>query len=123
MKNLLLVFLGGGLGSVLRYLVAKHLPVLESLPYTGTLLVNVAGCFLLGFATGFLASEQQRPLLLFLGVGVCGGLTTFSTFSLELFKLGMKDVFLTSLYLGASLVLGILALMGGLIWGKQLGLT
>jgi CrcB protein len=123
LKNVVLVFLGGGLGSVMRYLIAKYLPVIDSLPYTGTLLVNVVGCLLLGLATGYFMSEQQRPLLLFLGVGLCGGLTTFSTFSLELFKLGMKDILLTSLYLSASLVLGIIALMLGLLWGKQLGVS
>ena len=86
MIKFLIVFMGAGLGGGLRYLVSvytnKAMPLL--LPY-GTLIVNVVGSFILGILIfGLDEKELLHPSLkLLLGVGFCGGLTTFSTFSLE----------------------------------------
>lgn len=86
MQNYLIVFLGAGIGGVLRYwgsnYVYKFLP--PTFPY-GTLAVNVVGSFLLGIFIYFLDSNQliSQQVRVFLTVGICGGLTTFSTFSYE----------------------------------------
>lgn len=80
MMQVALVALGGAAGSVLRYGVQKTLNA--SFPY-GTLAVNILGCFLIGilWATiGRDADEQKRLLLM---TGLCGGFTTFSSFTLE----------------------------------------
>lgn len=84
------VFLGAGLGGSFRYWVSsfasKHLPIF--FPY-GTFIVNVLGSFILGFLIfGLDEKELVNPTMkLFIGVGFCGGFTTFSTFSFETFNL------------------------------------
>jgi len=80
----LFVFLGGGLGSLLRYSVGRYLqPLLEAdFPY-GTLLVNVAASLVLGLVAGGIVGRQNETIRLLVGVGFCGGLSTFSTFSAD----------------------------------------
>lgn len=83
----LIIMLGGALGTLARYLISYlALPISSSLPL-GTIIINIAGSFLIGFfgtltlATGrYPVSEDWR---LFVMVGVCGGFTTFSSFSLQ----------------------------------------
>lgn len=89
MIPVLLVFVGGGLGAVLRYLVGLLLPVWEGegIPWA-TFAVNALGAFLIGFLMGLSTrgslSEEYRLLLV---VGVCGGFTTYSSFAWELLTL------------------------------------
>ena len=82
----LLVFLGGGLGSMLRHAVNQASAVMFGLnfPY-GTLFVNISGSFAMGLIAGWFAfrGEGGRMLFLFLTTGVLGGFTTFSAFSLD----------------------------------------
>lgn len=88
--KIIIVFSGAGIGGVLRYwfsaIIQKHFS--PYFPY-GTLFVNILGSFLLGFLIfGLDEKELVSPSLkLFLGIGICGGFTTFSTFSLETFYL------------------------------------
>ena len=88
--NLLLIAIGGALGSVARYLLSLFaLRVTGSLFPIGTFVVNLAGCVLFGLIAG--AAEQRLPLApslrLFLLVGVLGGFTTFSSYAFESFQL------------------------------------
>jgi CrcB protein len=117
MKQLLFVFLGGGLGSVLRYIIGKFLNNLETgIPY-GTFVANILGCFLIGLILG-LASKTNaltQNQTLFLATGFCGGFTTFSSFIYEnqLF-LKSGDFISFALYTVGSFVLGFFLVFAGL---------
>ena len=90
MNNYLLVFIGGGLGSSFRYFIGNFMNrnVKLSLPWN-TLSANLIACVILGILTGWLTTklETDSSQRLFIGVGICGGLSTFSTLTLEIFEL------------------------------------
>lgn len=121
MKQVVMVFLGGGLGSVLRYGISKYLnPYFPSF-YLGTFLVNCIGCLLIGLILGYAAKNSflNESQSLLLATGFCGGFTTFSTFAFEnhtLLKNGDYISFLT--YTAASIILGIAAVLAGLWLSK-----
>lgn len=117
MKQLLLVFLGGGLGSVLRFLVGKYFNSTENgIPY-GTFAANILGSLLIGIVLGLAAKNntlsQNQTLLL--ATGFCGGFTTFSTFAYEN-HLFLKSGDFTSfaIYTIASFIIGFLAVFAGM---------
>ncbi|MGM0934559.1 MAG: fluoride efflux transporter CrcB [Bacteroidota bacterium] len=122
-KQIILVFLGGGLGSALRFLVTKYLNKAHfSIPY-GTLTVNILGSLLLGIILGWAIKNNalNSNINLALAVGFCGGFTTFSTFAFEnqsLLKSGDYLHFL--IYTLGSIILGILAIGLGLFFSKSL---
>lgn len=116
--NILLVGVGGMLGSILRYLASHfiHAAVPSAFPY-GTFVVNVLGCLLIGIVFGL--SERNEwlslELRLFLAVGVCGGFTTFSAFAYEnIILLQEKDYLTFALYSVLSFVVCLLATLAGL---------
>lgn len=85
MKQLLLVFVGGGFGSVFRYILGKYFNSEASgIPY-GTFLANVLGSLLIGIILGLAAKNESltQSQTLLLATGFCGGFTTFSTFAYE----------------------------------------
>ena len=112
--DIALVALGGMLGAVARYLVSKLVPGTE-IPW-GTLIVNVAGSFILSFIaySTLLAGVFSRGERLLLATGFCGSLTTFSTFAYETFELYTEVSPLYALANAAlNLGLGFLAIWAG----------
>lgn len=123
MKHLILVFLGGGLGSILRFTFGKIFQTVPGEFPLGTFSVNVLGCLfigvLMGFGTKLEAFSENQSLLLI--TGFCGGFTTFSAFTAEnqvLLKSGAYLQF--GIYTSASILLGITALLIGLFIAKQI---
>ncbi|WP_431122596.1 fluoride efflux transporter CrcB [Flagellimonas flava] len=123
MKQVLLVFLGGGLGSALRYLISKPLNIVFHNFFLGTFLVNIVGCLLIGIILGFSAKNNLLTSnnTLFLATGFCGGFTTFSAFAFEKHTLiKNSELFHFSLYTLSSIIVGILAVALGLWLSKFL---
>jgi CrcB protein len=117
MKDLLLVGLGGFVGSIARYLVSKlNISIqLFSLPI-GTLTVNVLGSLLIGILIGLSAKNGiiSSNLRLLLIVGFCGGFTTFSTFSAEnMTFIQNGEIASMLIYTAASIIFGLAAVYIG----------
>ncbi len=125
MKNLLLVFLGGGLGSTVRFSLGKWVNALHNHHFPwGTLVVNVVACFILGFVIGLADHKQiiSASSRLFWTVGFCGGFSTFSTFSNEtLYLIQAGFTISLVLYISLSLLLCVAAIFGGLYLGEHVG--
>lgn len=121
-KAIILVGLGGGAGSILRYLtsvlVTKHFNAIFPL---ATFIVNILGCLIIGLIFGYIDRYQAiNPNLKFLFItGFCGGYTTFSAFaseSLNLFQNG--NILIAILYIATSILTGILAVWFGFFLAK-----
>jgi CrcB protein len=120
--NILMVGLGGGIGSMLRYGVQKVFQQQSPGAFpAATLFVNISGCFLIGLLWGWLirSSGWNEGIKLLLMTGFCGGFTTFSAFTLEgigLLKENKPGLFF--LYVAASVVAGLLATYAGIRLSK-----
>lgn len=119
MIQILLVAVGGAVGALARHgvTVAAARLLGPAFPW-GTLLVNVAGGLAMGLLAARVGPEQVNTRLL-LGVGVLGGFTTFSTFSLETVRLMQSANASAMLYVAASLGLSVGACWLGLMLGRQ----
>ena len=123
LKEIIAVFIGGGIGSILRFLLNKIEIVSENnYPYS-TFISNVVGCFILGLVLGYFIKNgsNNSTLFVFLTVGLCGGFTTFSTFSNENLQLIQNGHILSFLiYTLLSLTLGVMFVYFGTIFYKNL---
>ena len=119
MKQVLIVFIGGGLGTVMRFLTSKILPYSgKGFPWS-TFSVNMIGCLIIGVVTGYFLrniSENQSEWILFATLGFCGGFTTFSSFANENFLFLRDDNYIIMLiYSILSVLSGILMIYLGIM--------
>lgn len=119
LTNILLVFLGGGCGSLGRWglslCLKRYAMSLGGMP-VHTLAANFAGCLLIGLLTAWMTRHHSPSAAFLLITGFCGGFTTFSTFSLETFELYRNGhAGMALLYLALSLLVCILAVALGMI--------
>nr|WP_294938388.1 fluoride efflux transporter CrcB [uncultured Flavobacterium sp.] len=119
MRTILLIAIGGGLGSVFRYLTTLAVNRYSQLffPYA-TFTANILGCFLIGLILGLLEKNNvtSSDLKFFLVTGFCGGYTTFSTFSNENVSLMQANQMGTAfLYIALSVIVGLAATWSGLM--------
>ena len=123
MKEIALIFIGGGVGRVARFSVSKWINLIhnQNFPY-GTLVANTMSCLILGFVIGL--AEQKQLITpstrLFWTVGFCGGFSTFSSFSAETISLFQSGLHFSSLiYIIASIFLCLIVMFGGLYLGEN----
>ena len=123
MSIYLAVAAGGALGAVGRYAVISRMGSLLGTKFPfGTLVVNVTGSFLLGLVVAIAAAQgTANGWFAFLGVGVLGGFTTFSTFALDVaFLAGRRAMRTAALYIAVSVVFSIAAFAVGLYLARAL---
>ncbi|HLX91890.1 MAG TPA: fluoride efflux transporter CrcB [Puia sp.] len=117
-RHIILAGVGGGLGSIARFLCQKYVSAWYPHPFPfATFMVNLLGCLLIGVFYGL--AEKGNLLTpewrLFLTTGICGGFTTFSSFAYEnVSLLRMGDLMYVALYVAGSVILGIAATFGGI---------
>ena len=133
MYRLLLLIIGGALGTLARYGLngvisthqSKHFPLVAVFPL-GTLIVNVTGCFAIGFIAAVSGPASGRAWLKpewrdFLMIGFCGGYTTFSSYGLQTLNLARDGEWISvALNVVGSNVLGLFAVYLGLVCGRTL---
>ncbi|WP_353170534.1 fluoride efflux transporter CrcB [Flavobacterium sp.] len=117
-KNIFLVLLGGGIGSVVRYLLSYFLTKNSTTQFPwATFIANALGCLLIGLLFGYIQKNnvQNETLKLLLITGFCGGFTTFSTFSLENIQFIQNQNYnLALLYTISSIFIGFFGVLIGL---------
>lgn len=115
--SFLFVAFGGAVGAMARYAISL-IPVKTGFPIL-TLITNIVGAILIGFIVGFTSNKENisENTVLFWKTGVCGGFTTFSTFSLEAFNLLDKKQYTLG---GLYIVLSVTCCILGILCGKKL---
>lgn len=125
MKHLLLVALGGAIGSVARFKLSGfilHQAAHLKFPL-GTFMVNILGCLLIGILAGLAEKSGAFPLAwrVFLFTGILGGFTTFSAFGLEtMILLKSGELLIALLYVTLSIVIGLVLMYGGFLFFRNL---
>jgi len=123
MKIIALIGIGSFIGGVFRYLLSQSVQskFLSAYPF-GTLTVNIIGCLAIGIVFGLSEKFNFSPeWRLFLATGICGGFTTFSTFSFETMAMLRDGQYLYSfLYIGSSVFVGLIAVYLGILLLKLL---
>ena len=121
--NIFSIFLGGGIGAVMRYLTSLlYLKVFNFNFPLATLSVNLVGSFLLGILAVYLFEDDTipEPVKYALTVGLCGGFTTFSTFAFEVFDMLKRgEYFISIFYIVLSVFLSVLISAAGFYWTKN----
>lgn len=113
MNTILIVGIGGFIGTIFRYGVNIACEKYTSLPFA-TLIVNVLGCFAIGLVYALSEKIVEKDTILFLTTGCLGGFTTFSAFGLDTFKLFQSgQMGLVAVNIIANIFLGIFAVWGG----------
>ncbi|MFF3447909.1 fluoride efflux transporter CrcB [Streptomyces sp. NPDC002667] len=121
--NWLLVIIGAALGAPLRYLTDRAVQLKHDTVFPwGTLVVNVTGCLILGLLTGAASAGQvSGHLQLLIGTGLCGALTTYSTFSYETLRLtGTGAAFYAAANVIVSVTAGLGAAFAGVAFAQAL---
>ncbi|WP_321517056.1 fluoride efflux transporter CrcB [Marinifilum fragile] len=117
LRTLLLIGMGGFLGSISRFLIGQGLHrIFDTVFPIGTMTVNIVGSFIIGVVYSLAERDNliSPEIRMFLAVGFCGGFTTFSSFAFDKLNLLKDSGFLyLSLYLGGSVFLGLLAVYLG----------
>jgi CrcB protein len=125
-RYIALVFVGGALGTTVRYLVAAAIPPVAGLPI-GTFVINIVGAFVLGMLLETLAlrgsdTGMRRNARLFAGTGILGGFTTYSAFAVDADGLIMaQNLGGSILYAIVTIVVGALASVAGIALAARLG--
>lgn len=120
MNAIVLVFIGAGIGGVLRYVSYEAAMRVFGMHFpSGTFVVNVVGSFVIGCIAGWMAmkggASWGTPVRLFVMAGILGGFTTFSSFSLDTAMLVQRgEVGLAAFYVAGSVALSLTAVFGGL---------
>ena len=124
MKELIYIFIGGGIGSIVRYILGRWVNAFHNSNFPfGTLTINIIACFVLGFIIGLADHKQllSPASRLFWAVGFCGGFSTFSAFSSEtlaLIQQGQNSTMI--LYILLSVVVCMTATFGGLLIAERI---
>ncbi len=123
MREIALVFFGGGLGSVVRFTLGKWINSLHQQHFPwGTFVVNAIACLAVGFMIGLADHKEiiSPNARIFWVIGFCGGFSTFSTFSVETINLFQNGFTVSSiLYISASVLICIVATYSGLLIGER----
>ncbi len=122
--DFILVFLGGGLGAVVRFFFNEILSHFEKCSiFALTIMVNIIGCFIMGivFYITLMKVDLPEKYRMFLAVGFCGGLTTFSGFTVEIFKLIQHGAYTKgACYASISVGFSLIALFLGIFTAQKI---